>query len=326
MRKRNIFSWIACILLLVALCGCGEPEEYSVEVSEVANITYSADDDAVTALSDSNIDIDEKGIYSVHGIIIRSEACEKEGKYILVESEEKPEGICFSYEAGVDEEIATGSEIVIKGTFEYNDKDQVLVVESMEVKNQLYPVHKFDSVSDLLKSANDYVNKKVSVKGLVYMNEDTGSYLISNSKKTKTVVLEKLSEKEKTNLEYGTYRATGQFYFNDGEATIEVEKIKLIKKKDKPQDITCFDSPEELTAVSRQYDGKKVSVTGWIELAGAAAYMMGGDEPIELIGITNAEAEELYGGYSLITGTFWENTINSPTSTAYCIHVDKIGY
>lgn len=332
------------LILSAALVSCGEPEEYDVDVSEVANIAYSADDDAVTALSDSNVDIDEKGIYTVHGIIIRSEACEKDGRYILAESEEKPDGICFSYEDGVDEEIATGSEIVVKGTFKDVDEVKVLSVESMEVKNQVFPVHKFSSVSKLIASANDYVNKTVSVKGLVNINEDTGSYVISNSKKTKTVVLEKLSEKKKKSLEYGIYQVTGKFYFNDGEATIEVETMKLIEKKEKEvkEKSTAesnqpihFDSLGALFSDPKPYVGKRVSVIGYIDgidgdgntvtLDGSifndvTFYMMEDGMMLQLKGISVGEGEELCGGYTQITGIF-----GGGVGDPYFIDVEKIG-
>jgi len=327
MSKRKLCSWIMCIMVLIlstALVSCGEPEEYSVAVGEVANITYSADKDAVTALSDPNVDIDENGIYTVHGIIIRSEECEKDGKYILAESEEKPDGICFSFEDGVDEEIATGSEIVVKGTFEDVDEIKVLSVESMEVRNQIFPVHKFNSVNKLIASANDYVNKTVSVKGLVDINEDTGSYVISNNKKTRTVVLEKLSEKKKKSLEYGIYRVTGKFYFNDGEATIEVETIKLIEKKEVKEVVTNVRNVETLLRSPDTYLNKKVTFSGILDGAGEVAciwdFSQTSNVLLQGISAADAFAKVNYNRDAVtVEGTFFINDKGE-----YCITVDKL--
>lgn len=319
-KRISIISVIVMLFFsFLTACSDKQPEEVHIEASELNSILYSEKLDEYFG----------DDLY-VHGYLIRDEEMEEEHSYILAGDKNDTEGLIFSCEEALEEDLGTGSELIVKGTLsrEEGESAVTLVSTEIEVKEKILPIYEFKSVTALLKSANDVVNKRVCVKGTVDNDSsDENKFNLMNGDGSKVIALSDLSDKQKEDLTYGTYKITGKFYLKDGKATIDVEKTKLIKKKTKKtqekvaKEIPYFDTVKELYALASMYIGKTVSVQGYIDGAGDSVFLSEDGIYIELTGLTQEEGMSIYGGYSYLTGTLGYGVDND-----YSLHVEKIGY
>lgn len=284
------------------------PKEIEIEAKDLAAIISS--DEVEQYAGDTFI---------VHGFIFRDTRDwsnnEEDGYYSVCDDpndENSAEIVVFKYKDGIADDIGTGSEVIVTGTL---DEDGVLLLATnIEIVKKVDPVLTFADVDELLAKSNDLINKKVQVVGLLDNTLDDGVALL-NDAEDKGIVLQKLSKPK--DMEYGIYTITGKFYYKDGNATIDVEKYQLEEAR---ESVPYFDSLEELLALGHKYRDKKISVNGYIQCAGATAYMMSGELPIELKGVSDKEAYELNGGYTVITGI-----LRGGQHDPFYIEVEQIG-
>lgn len=321
-RKKKIIFIIlgvivAAAILFVGICIFSQPEDIDIEANKLGEILYTEEEEQYY-----------EDLLHVHGYLVRDTDIDGVERYLLVsdlDNIENGDGIIFSYKDGVDKELGDYSELIVTGTIGH-PKDapslRVLIAESIKVIKKTDRIYQIDSVKALLDFKDDLLDHKVIISGLVDRASWKTVFITDDEDMEKSVLLKNIDSDYLADMPVGYYIITGVVYLDKGNLAIDVDELELIEEYEYEDEVTEFDSPNELLADADRYDSKRIAITGWIDAAGATGYIMDGSDPIELSGITDEEVMEIYGGYCYLTGVFHCNTVG----TKYSIEVEKIGY
>lgn len=327
-KKKKVIKIIVGVVIVVfaalailAYMG-SQPRDINMEAGELGKILYTDEEEQYY---EDNMHI--------HGYFIRNTNADGKEDYCLVDNVddlENSEGVIFTFDEGVNPELGNGSELIVNGkigSIKDAPSTRVLMAESIEVVKKEERTYIFDSVAELLDVKKKYVDKKVSVYGIVDRASFETIYIedeLEDVSKGKYILLKDLDGKSEAYMPVGYYVVEGTLKNSKGNIAINVDDMELILEIEIPEEpvvenVVEFDSPKELIDSYEQYDGRKVAVTGWVEAAGDSGYLMGGESPIELTNLTSQEISDLYGGYTKFTGRFTYN------NGIFYLNVEKIG-
>ena len=226
--KKNKILKIVLPLVLVIVCGLGgiyyigsQPQDYHMEADELAKIMLNEEE--MEKYYEDNL--------YIHGYIARNISvqnnlsAESNHMYSLYSENDQSNPLAFSYEKGLDDDIGSGSEVILKGTLGClsESKIPILLVKEIDIKNREEPIYPVGDLEDLVKVYDKYLNKKISVVGnLNYYY----SYILTNDDDSIQLVLNNVDEEQVKDVEDTTNCVVvGKFYNKDGIATMDVETI-----------------------------------------------------------------------------------------------------
>ena len=259
----------AVVIALVAFFAL-QPKEMDIEAGELAKILLSEDEDVIKEYEGVTL--------HVHGYLNRDS---DKDYYILYTNAKDDIGVMFTSKEPVDEEVGNESELVVTGKIAPMGEGSslwILEAESIDIKKKAERIYDVESVSKLLKNSEKYLNKKVFVTGAVMVagSDDVTMVDVGHEDKDKYIRLTGLSETKtaKVGSKYGMYMVIGTYYMEGSAPAVAVEKIELITELDVPEsttevdddeDITRFNSVDELLNHADKYVGELVAVTGHLD-------------------------------------------------------------
>lgn len=222
-KKKKLLVLIISIVIVFALTITGiilltQPDNIDLEAKELSSLIA---EEKTSEYYGDNL--------NVHGYLIRdmtdSSNSEDYGYYILVSDVESLENdsniVYFSYSGEMDDNLGSGSEVIIHGKLreKSNDSFEILVADNIEVIEKEDPVYQIDFEN----ISNQYIGKKIHITGRLIDYLGQGHY-ISDSEINNSLQLKGLTE-----AQFAEYFKNGSWanvigVLND-DGTISVEKI-----------------------------------------------------------------------------------------------------
>ena len=255
---------VVVVLIIAGIMFLTKPKDIEIEANDLADLI--AEKQADKYYSDN--------LY-VRGYLYRdpSKTANEEGYFILVsdlndvnDSGLTDQMILFSYDKGLDEDLGTGSEITVQGNLR-KDSDgnatQILIGEKIIVHKKVKFVKSFGSTTELIEQSENYLNKKVTVLGKLFITNSFGAY-ISDEKLVDSIWLYKISNSElfETQQRGDWCIVTGKLIIDGSNLAIEVDSVE---QNDFTDELSLrFDNLdlEYIESHSEQLIGKEISVVG----------------------------------------------------------------
>lgn len=213
----TIIGFVIALIAIIAIFFM--PKDVEIEANELARLINSGEEDKYQA----------DNLY-VHGYLVRDTrenvTNEDKGYYTLVSDIENWENstdiLVFIYEKELDDNLGTGSEVVIHGQLRDSDTDSVgmLIAENIEIKRQVDPIYTLDF--EQLENT-DYIDKQVKITGRMIDLLGQG-HVFSDNELNYAVELKGL-----TDAEFANYFKNGSYATVIGkltdDKTIKIDKI-----------------------------------------------------------------------------------------------------
>lgn len=211
---------VGIIVSLIAVFGIFfMPKDTDIEAGDLAKLINNGEADKY--YSDN--------LY-VHGYLVRDtremSTNEKENYYILVSNienwEESTDSLVFVYEEGLEDNLGTGTELIVQGHLKDNSNDSVnmLIGEDVEIKKIVDPIYTLDF--EQLKNT-EYIDKQINITGRMIDLLGQGHFL-ADEELNNSVALKGLTEAEFANyFKNGNYATITGILTKDN--TIKVDKI-----------------------------------------------------------------------------------------------------
>ncbi len=333
-KKKILFSFLG-IILLILIIGffASRPKEIHMETKELSNII--SNEEAKKYAGDT--------IY-LHGFLYRTVDNEKSPYlYMLTPNPITPDKLMGSnneelYDDSnnmvifvmeedrkqLDIKLGTGSELILKGQMgETSSGLTVLIVEDIEVKQKVEPIHSID-LTTLNDSGSDYIGKNVMVMGRMIYLFGEGHYLtdydVENVVKLSNLTEDEFSSYYKNGS--GVY-VTGILKQENEEYVIEIdnvsqnEALKGLYTDDLPTVSDCYDSSIE--------NGTFITIHGIYkrDVTGSVSHAIVDEDTLQFIILSsdNIDLDKYFenGKDCTISGEIYE------TGRGYMLKVQAIG-
>lgn len=203
------------------------PKEVEIEADKLASLIYEG--------NEAQYYLDT--LY-VHGYLVRDtkNTSNDSGYYILVSDIENwqnisdlDEMLIFTFEKGLDANLGTGSEIIVKGKLRGQNEDyatDLLIGESIEIKSIVEPVINID-FNELNNSWTKYIDKRVKISGRMIDVLGIGHYL-TDDEIDNSICIKGFTENEfRSYYKRGSKGiVTGVLKYDKDEVYIQVEGIE----------------------------------------------------------------------------------------------------
>lgn len=311
---------IGIIIALIAIIGIfSMPKDVEIEANELARLINSGEEDKY---QDDNL--------YVHGYLVRDTreniTNEDKGYYTLVSDIDNWENstniLVFIYEKKLDENLGTGSEVVIHGQLRDSDTDSMgmVIANDIEIKKKVDPIYTLDFGQ---LANNKYIDKQIKISGRMIDLLGQGHFL-SDEELNYAVELKGL-----TDFEFASYFKNGSYATITGtltkDKTIKVDKIL----QDESTKKMSYDYGISVSECYHSYlsEGEEVTIHGTYTKNGSHSvpYAIMDDETGQFIALTTfTESIDLDKYFEsneqcVITGNISEG------GTGYILEVIAIG-
>lgn len=311
---------IGVIIALIAIIGIfSMPKDVEIEANELARLINSGEEDKYQ----------NDNLY-IHGYLVRDTreniTNEDKGYYTLVSDIDNWENstniLVFIYEKKLDENLGTGSEVVIHGQLRDSDTDSMgmVIANDIEIKKKVDSIYTLDF--EKIEN-NKYIDKQIKISGRMIDLLGQGHFL-SDEELNHAVELKGLTE-----FEFASYFKNGSYATITGtltkDKTIKVDKIL----QDESTKKMSYDYGISVSECYHSYlsEGEEVTIHGTYTKNGSYSvpYAIMDDETGQFIALTTfTESIDLDKYFEsneqcVITGNIFEG------GTGYVLEVIAIG-